>query len=70
MKRVGHTGFWLKQTKAILLEREKKHTERERERERELKYCEFHRVSKKHREIFSHLKCSPKEEIERYTVRV
>ena len=49
---------------------EETHWKRERERERAEVLCELHRVSKKHREIFSHLRCNPNEEIQRYTVRM
>ena len=44
---VGHAEGKEKEEKAI-------RPERERERERTEVLCEFHRVSKKHREIFSH----------------
>ena len=55
----------LKKKKKKKIKKQRSFGERERERERE-----FHRVSKKHREIFSHLRYSPNENIERNTVRV
>ena len=47
------------ETRWFLAEANKGHSARvweETHWERELKYCEFHRVSKKHREIFIHLR--------------